>query len=267
MVCDSARRARKRAESTPSAPLNVPIGGRVPSITLAGQNQSPSSGGDELEEAVISPEISVQSWQYAEGYVPEDEVLENARQRAQEVGAMPIGSGGGTALRLLAATLDAKAVVEIGTGAGVSGVWLLRGMRPDGVLTTVDVEPEHHRMARETFGEAGFAANRTRVITGRALDVLPRLKDGAYDLVFCDADKKEYSDYLASAVRLLRPGGLVAFDNALWHDRVADPAQRDPETVAIRQLGKEVRDDARLVPALLPVGDGLLVGVKRPPYG
>lgn len=170
-------------------------------------------------------------------------------------------------LRLLAATLDARAVVEIGTGAGVSGVWLLRGMRPDGVLTTVDVEPEHHRMARETFADAGFAANRTRVITGRALEVLPRLSDSVYDLVFCDADKNEYAAYLAAAVRLLRPGGLVAFDNALWHDRVADPAQRDAETVAIRQLGKEVRDDPRLVPALLPVGDGLLVAVKRPPYG
>jgi predicted O-methyltransferase YrrM len=180
---------------------------------------------------------------------------------------MPIGPGGGTVLRLLAASLDAKAVVEIGTGAGVSGVSLLRGMRPDGVLTTIDVEPEHHRLARETFAEAGFAANRTRVITGRALDVLPRLSDGAYDLVFCDADKGEYSEYLGAAVRLLRPGGLVAFDNALWHDRVADPAQRDAETVAIRQLGKEVRADPRLVPALLPVGDGLLVAVKRPPYG
>lgn len=223
-------------------------------------------GRDELEEAAIAVEISLQSWHYAEGFLPEDEVLEHARQRGQEVGAVPIGPGGGATLRLLAAALDAKAVVEIGTGGGVSGVWLLRGMRPDGVLTTVDVEPEHHRLARETFAEAGFAANRTRVITGRALEVLPRLSDGAYDLVFCDADKKEYPEYLTAAIRLLRPGGLVAFDNALWHDRVADPAQRDPETVAVRQLGKEVRDDPRLVPALLPVGDGLLVGVKRPPY-
>jgi predicted O-methyltransferase YrrM len=219
-----------------------------------------------VEEATISAEISAQSWEYADGFLAEDEILGHARQRAHEVGAVPIGPGGGAALRLLAAILDAKAVVEIGTGAGVSGVWLLRGMRPDGVLTTVDVEAEHHRMAREAFSEAGFAANRTRVITGRALDVLPRLSDGAYDLVFCDADKKEYTEYLAAAVRLLRPGGLVAFDNALWHDRVADPAQRDPETVAIRELGRTVRDDPRLVPALLPVGDGLLVAVKRPPY-
>jgi len=186
-----------------------------------------------------------------------------ARQRAAEVGVVPIGAGGGAALRFLAAALDAKAVVEIGTGTGVSGVWLLRGMRPGGVLTSVDVEGEHQRLARETFAEAGFPPNRARLIRGRALDVLPRLTDEGYDLVFCDADKNEYGDYLSAALRLLRPGGVVAFDNALWHDRVADPAQRDPETVAVRQLGVAVRDDERLVPALLPVGDGLLCAVKR----
>ena len=96
-------------------------------------------------------------------------------------------------------------------------------MRPDGVLTTIDVEPEHHRAARETYAEEGIASNRVRLISGRALDVLPRLTDAAYDLVFCDADKKEYAGYLEQALRLLRPGGTVVFDNALWHDRVADP--------------------------------------------
>ena len=137
--------------------------------------------------------------------------------------------------------LDARAVVEIGTGTGVSGLWLLRGMRADGVLTTVDIEAEHQRLARETFTEAGIAAQRARTIAGAALDVLPRLTDGHYDLVFCDGDKREYAAYLKEALRLLRPGGVVAFDNALWHDRVADPAQRDEETVAIRELGRDGR--------------------------
>ena len=105
---------------------------------------------------------------------------------------MPIGAGGGAALQFLAAAIGAKAVVEIGTGAGVGALRLLRGMRPDGVLTTIDVEPEHHRAAREAFTEAGIASNRVRLISGRALDVLPRLTDAAYDLVFCDADKQEY---------------------------------------------------------------------------
>ncbi|MFL6156784.1 MAG: O-methyltransferase, partial [Marmoricola sp.] len=97
-------------------------------------------------------------------------MLANARARAEEVGVAPIGSGGGAALRFLASVLDARAVVEIGTGTGVSGLWLLRGMRPDGVLTSVDTEAEHQRLAREAFTEAGFAPQRFRLITGSALD-------------------------------------------------------------------------------------------------
>src|SRR5688500_19735697 len=111
-----------------------------------------------------------------------------ARSRAEEVGVAPIGSGVGAALRFLASVLEARAVVEIGTGTGVSGLWLLRGMRPDGVLTTIDVEAEHQRMARRLFIEAGFTSSRTRIITGRALDVLNRLADGGDDMVVVDAD-------------------------------------------------------------------------------
>ena len=213
-------------------------------------------------EVVISGQKPA-TWAYAEAFVAEDDVLERARGRASELGCVPVEPGVGAALRLLAAALAARSVVEIGTGAGVSGLWLLRGMPTDGVLTTIDVEPEHQRAAREAFAEAGIAGNRARVITGRALDVLPRLTDGAYDLVLCDAAKPEYEDYLEQALRLLRPGGLVCFDNALWHDRVADPAQRDETTTAIRELGKRVRDDERLVPAMLPTGDGLLAAVVR----
>lgn len=203
------------------------------------------------------------SWDYAESYLAEDDTIAAARARGAEVGAVPIGSGGGAALRLLAAVLDARSVVEVGTGCGVSGIYLLRGMRADGVLTSVDLEAEHQRLAKQSFAEAGFAPARTRLITGRALDVLPRLTDGAYDLVFCDGEKTEYGDYLDEASRLLRSGGVVAFDNALWHDRVADPSARDEATVAVRELGRRVRAEESLVPALLPVGDGLLVATKR----
>jgi predicted O-methyltransferase YrrM len=195
--------------------------------------------------------------------VGEDEVLASARARAEEVGVAPIGSGVGAALCFLASVLDARSVVEIGTGTGVSGLWLLRGMRSDGVLTTVDIEAEHQRLAKQTFSEGGIAHQRTRAIPGAALDVLPRLTDGHYDLVFCDGDKREYDAYLREALRLLRPGGVVAFDNALWHDKVADPAQRDEETVAIRELGKTVLETEGLVPVLLPVGDGLLAAKKE----
>lgn len=206
--------------------------------------------------------INPTSWTYAEEYVAEDPVLDAARARAEEVGIAAIGSGGGAALRFLAAVIEARAVVEIGTGTGVSGLWLLRGMRPDGVLTTVDVETEHQRLARESFKEDGIAPQRVRTIAGAALDVLPRLTDGHYDLVFADGDKIEYGAYLDEALRLLRPGGVVAFDNALWHDRVADPAQRDDQTTAIRDLVQRIAETEGLVPALLPVGDGLLVAKK-----
>jgi len=208
--------------------------------------------------------IKPASWTYAEEFVPEDDVLKAARARAQEVGVSPIGSGGGAVLCLLASLANARAVVEIGTGTGVSGLWLLRGMRSDGVLTSVDLEAEHQRLAKESFNEAGIATQRYRLIPGAALDVLPRLTDGHYDIVFADGDKREYTDYFTEALRLLRPGGLAIFDNALWHDQVADPSQRDEETVTIRELGKSVREDDRLVPVLLPVGDGLLVGQLRP---
>jgi predicted O-methyltransferase YrrM len=225
----------------------------------SGRGTVPSA--DLHREAVISGNLQA-SWAYAESFVGEDEVLTNARAKAAELGCVPVLPGAGATLRLLAAASAARAVVEVGTGAGVGSVYLLRGMRPDGVLTTIDVEPEHHRAARETVGEAGIPTNRVRLISGRALDVLPRLTDAAYDLVFCDADKKEYPGYLEQALRLLKPGGLVVFDNALWHDRVADPTQRDEETTAIRELGRIVREDERLVCAMIASGDGLLAAVK-----
>lgn len=208
--------------------------------------------------------ITTESWEYAEQYLTEDDMLVAARARGAEVGAVPIGPGGGAALQFIAAAIDARTVVEIGTGAGVAALYLLAGMHSEGVLTSVDIEPEHHRLARESFAEAGIAVNRTRLISGAALDVLPRLTDGAYDLVFCDGVKNEYGDYLTQALRLLRPGGVVAFDNTLWHNRVADPAQRDADTGTIRQLGQTIRDHEALVPALLPVSDGLLVAATRP---
>ena len=202
------------------------------------------------------------SWEYAERWVPEDDALRNGRRRADEVGCVPIGPGGGAALRFLAAAAQARSVIEIGTGTGVSGTWLLRGMRPDGILTSIDVESEHQRLARLTYAEAGFEAPRVRLICGAALEVLPRFTEEAYDLLFIDALKAEYPEYLVEGVRLLRPGGIVAVDNALWHDKVADPEADDPDTQAVRSLLETVAEDTGLVSALLPVGDGLLVATK-----
>ena len=213
---------------------------------------------------MTEPKIGVPSLAFVEKWVEEDEPLQTARQNAAELGTcVPIGSGTGAALRFLAAAIDARAVVELGTGAGTSGIWLLRGMRPDGVLTTVDIEGEHQRLAKQAYAAAGIPSTRYRLINGQAGDVLPRLTDGAYDLVFVDADKTGYVDYLEQAVRLLRPGGVVAFDNALRADQVADATVRDVATVTVREVVRSVHDNDQLIPALLPVGDGLLVAVKR----
>ena len=199
---------------------------------------------------------------YAAEYLPEDEPLLAARANAASLGGTePVRPDVGAALRFLACAVGARTAVEIGTGCGSSGIWLLRGMRPGSTLTSVDTEPEYQRLARKAFGRAGFAPNQCRLILGRALDVLPRLSDGAYDLVFCDADPREDQEYLAAALRLLRTGGIVAFNNAL----LAGPGGDDegPDSLAF-DLANQVRADERLVPVLLPLGDnGLLAAVKK----
>ncbi|WP_425954736.1 O-methyltransferase [Xylanimonas sp. McL0601] len=195
--------------------------------------------------------------------MPEDEVLLRARERGDELGCPAVSPGVGALLSVLAAALRARAVVEVGTGTGVAALWLLRGMPADGVLTTIDAEPELLRAARTAFAEEGLAPARTRTIPGRAVDVLPRLADDAYDLVLVVGDPNAATDYLPEAVRLLRPGGVIAVDGALHGGRVADPARRDEVTTAVRELGRAVRADRRLVSSLVPVGDGLLLAVKH----
>jgi len=202
------------------------------------------------------------NWAYAEDFVPEDAILLAARDAADQLGCVPVMPGAGRALQLFAAALGAKNVVEIGTGAGVSLLYLLRGMVPDGVVTTIDVEAEHQKAAKATLAAAGFAPERARMITGRALDVLPRLADGAYDFVLIDARKKEYPAYLEQALRLVHVGGIIAIDNSLWHSRVPDPAQRDPDTTAVRTTLKAVKENDELMPVLLAAGDGLLIAMK-----
>jgi predicted O-methyltransferase YrrM len=198
---------------------------------------------------------------YAAEYLPEDEPLLAARANAAALGGTePVRPDVGAALRFLACAVGARTAVEIGTGCGSSGVWLLRGMRPGSTLTSVDTEPEYQRMARKAFTQAGFAQNQCRLILGRAFDVLPRLSDDAYDMVFCDADPRDYPDYLSAALRLLRTGGVVAFNNALLAGTSADAGDDDDLAV---DLASHVRADERLVPVLLPLGDGLLAAVKR----
>ncbi|GAA3741197.1 hypothetical protein GCM10022402_21230 [Salinactinospora qingdaonensis] len=138
-------------------------------------------------------------------------------------------------------------------------------MRSDGILTSVDVVPEYLESARGAFSKAGFAANRTRLIHGRALEVLPRLTDGAYDMVFMDAVKTEYPAYLQEALRLLRRGGIAVFNNALDapHPDEGPLGVAAPEAAAVRDVGQLVREDERLIPLMLPVGDGLLAVIRN----
>ena len=197
---------------------------------------------------------------YTAEYLPEDEPLLAARANAADLGGTePVLPAVGAALRFLACAVGAKTAVEIGTGCGSSGIWLLRGMRPGSTLTSVDIEPEYQRLAKKAFGAAGFAQNQCRLIIGRALDVLPRLSDGAYDMVFCDADPRDYPDYLAAALRLLRTGGVVVFNNAV----AAGTSGNDDGDSSAYDLAGQVRADERLVPVLLPLGEGLLAAVKR----
>lgn len=196
---------------------------------------------------------------YAEELIPASAAIEAAALLATEQGARPVTASVGSSLRLLAAAVGARHVVEIGAGAGVSGLWLLEGMEPDGILTSI--EPEHQHAARRAYAAAGVATQRTRVIGGDAGEVLPRLTDGAYDLVLVDADPVSCPVYVEQAIRLLRRGGVLLVHHALWSDRVADPAARDSDTTAMRDLGKTLRADERLRLALLPVGDGLLAAV------
>ena len=203
------------------------------------------------------------SWAFADAFVAEDDALLWARDRPREAGLRSVSPGTGAALAMLAASVDAKAVAEIGTGTGVSGIHLLHGMRPDGVLTTVDSEPERQQFARQAFRAAGFASNRARFIPGHALDVLPRLADSGYDLVFCDGDRTECLDYLAESLRLLRPGGLVCFEGVFSNGRTVDSGPQPTEVLRLRELLRGVRESTELIPSLLPVGDGLLCAVKR----
>jgi predicted O-methyltransferase YrrM len=200
---------------------------------------------------------------YADRYAAEEPALAAARARAQQgPGPQPVEPAVGATLAVLAAGASARAVVSIGNG-GVGGLWLLQGMRPDGVLTALDGDPERLRAARRAFGEAGVPPGRTRLIFGTPGEVLPRLSPGAYDLVSCAGPPREYAAHLAALLDLVHPGGTLTCHGLLAGGRIADRSVRDPETLAWRELVRTVRDDETLASAVLPVGAGLLVATKR----
>jgi predicted O-methyltransferase YrrM len=199
---------------------------------------------------------------HAEQSISEDAITAAARERAEDSGAGAVTPAVGAMLSVLAKVAGAKAVVEVGTGAGVSGLWLLSGMRDDGVLTTIDVEPEHQRLAKQAFSEAGIGASRTRLIGGRAQEVLTRLADDSYDLVFIDAEPLDQPQFVTEGVRLLRPGGAIVIHRAALGGRAGDAAATDKEVGAVREAARLIAEDERLTPVLIPLGDGLLAAAR-----
>lgn len=195
-------------------------------------------------------------WAFADAFATEDETIERAREAAHQFGIEPISPATGAALALAAAAGPAAQIIEIGTGTGVSSLWLLKGA-PEAQLTTIDEDLDHHQVARSIL-----QGRRVRFITGRAQDVLPRMNENAYDLVLVDADQHEVQDHFDTAMRLVRPGGSVLVARVLQGGKVANPAKRDRATVAYRELLKQVRE-RRSLAGLSIVGDGLLHVVRR----
>ena len=194
---------------------------------------------------------------YALEATVEPESIERARARAVEIGADPISAAVGAQIAVVTAATAALNIVEIGTGAGVSGLWLLHGS-PRATLTTIDNEPEHLAAARTAFTEAKVPPARARFITGRAADVLPRMNEASYDIVLVDADADGVIEYVEHGLRLVRAGGTVLVPRVLAGGAVADPVRRDAVTSAYRSLIQETQSSLAVLGALSIVGEGLL---------
>ena len=195
-------------------------------------------------------------------FAVEDAILTGIRARQEGLRLPPIhiSADEGKLLHVLLRAIRAANVLEVGSLAGYSGVWLARALPPNGTLTTIEKDPRHAALARQAFAEAGFAA-RVRVLEGAALDVLRTLTPG-FDAVFLDADKASLPQYFESSLTLLREGGLLLCDNAFFHGSVVDPADTSPDTVGVRAFNLLAASDPRVISAIVPIRDGLVVAVK-----
>ena len=201
---------------------------------------------------------------YANRFAVETPEMSAARTRALHLpGPPPVEPAVGALLAVLAASVTARSVVSVGSGGGLAGLWLLRGMRADGVLTALDGEPEQLRAAKKAFADSGIAPSRARMIFGTPAEVLPKLSPAAYDLVVCAGEPREYSPHLQELLGLVRVGGTLACHGVIEGGRIADRTARDPQTVAWREMARTIQDDETLLPAVLPIGAGLLVATKR----
>lgn len=195
-------------------------------------------------------------------FAAEDPILSKIRARhaAEQLPPINVSPEEGKLLHVLLLTIRAKRVLEIGSLGGYSGVWLARALPAGGELTTIEKDPKHAKVAREAFDMAKLHG-RVRLIEGAALDVLPTLHPG-FDAVFIDADKEPLPTYFDWGMKLLRRGGLLLCDNAFFHGAALDPADRSPDALGVRAFNELAARDPRLVATIIPVRDGLVVGVK-----
>ena len=197
------------------------------------------------------------NWRFAEEFGSERDDIAGLRRHSLEFGVEPITPATGAQIAATVAATSAVNIIEIGTGIGVSGLWMLSGA-PMATLTSIDIETDYQQTAKKAFLEAGLPANHIRLITGRAREVLPRMNEQSYDVVLVDADPQSVIEYVEHGLRLVRQGGTVLVAHALWRVRVADPAQRDDTVAGFRTLLKEIGGSDAVISALSPVGDGLL---------
>lgn len=204
----------------------------------------------------------ISSWKYTEDFHQEPEVIARARARADEMGIESITPSVGATLAVLVASMNAKAIVEVGTGAGVSGLWLQSG-NSTSVLASIDTEMQHQDLAKLAFEQAGIVSTRLRMINGRSSEVLVNLADEAYDLVLLDGDIDSLLTQVKESLRLLRTGGVLAIPHALWRDRVPDQVLRDEITEEYRAVLEFINESGLFIPALSTIGDGLLIASKK----
>ena len=199
-------------------------------------------------------------------FAQEDDCLREVRRRADDAGLPRIQLPPATAraVQLLLRAAGARRVVEVGTLAGYSAVWIARALPADGRLTTLEIDPAHAEVARRSVAAAGLA-ERVEVRVGDAAETLAAMgPDGSRDAVFLDADKERYAAYLEEAARLLRPGGLLLADNAFWKGLVLAPESSTDERAAmIHDFNQRLAADPRFDATILPVGDGLAAAVRR----
>ena len=210
---------------------------------------------------------ALRAWMLAHS-VHENDAMRELRRRTVALpnASMQISPEQGQLLTLLVELVGARRALEIGTFTGYSAICIARGLPPDGRLITCDRDADVTTIAREFWQRAGVA-ERIELRLGEAVGTLDGLlADGAagtFDFAFIDADKDHYPQYVEKGLMLLRPGGLLAIDNAFWSGRVADPANQEPSTRILRQIAALLRDDPRVTAALIPIGDGLWLARKR----